>query len=218
MNQEKSFQKRATLFLIKFFAIYAILQLLIMVAPLAPLENLIAETEAGWLGLSHEENSIRFNSHAFEIVPNCTGLMSLSVMAAIIFSLKKPGLGKKTGLFLLSAAVLFPLNLLRVYLVLLAAISINAEYAEGLHVGVYLALNPELPVQQHNADQSGDSAEEYCGYHQSGSSSQALAARAYFLGLSSFGFGFGFVGIVRHLIVPQRGIYEATCLAESREL
>ena len=129
----ENFKHKATLFLIKFFLIYAILQTIILMAPLEPLQNSIAEFEAGLLGLEAEGNTIPVNSNRFEIVANCTGLMSISVLAAIIFSLRKPELKKKIMLFAAGAIILFPLNLLRVYLVIVTATTINPELAEILH-------------------------------------------------------------------------------------
>ena len=98
MEKGNGFKKKAAVFLIKFFAIYAVLQTAILAAPLAALEAWIAAVEAGALQLPAQGNRILFNSHQFEIVANCTGLMSSAVLAAIVFSLKKPGVGKKIAL------------------------------------------------------------------------------------------------------------------------
>ncbi len=134
MARIEGFEKKAAVFLIKFFLIYGILQAVILTAPLDPLENAIASLEATALGLRAEGSVIGFNSHGFEIVPNCTGLMSISVLAAVIFSLKKPSLKKKLGLLAVGTAILFPANLLRVYLVLLAAISFDPGIGGSLHI------------------------------------------------------------------------------------
>lgn len=135
--QKKEFQKRAIVFLAKFFLIYAALQALVLLLPMNSLLEFIAGTEASWLGLQAQGNAILFDSHNFEIAENCSGLVSISVLAAIIFSLRKPELRKKIALFAFGTAILFPLNLLRVYFVLLAAISFNAEIAETLHVATW---------------------------------------------------------------------------------
>ncbi len=128
----------------KFFLVYAVLQFLILEIPLDNLENFVAATEAGLLGLKATDNMVLFNSHRFEIVANCTGLMSVSVLAAIVFSLRKPGMKKKIALLALGALALMPLNLLRVYLVLLAAISFNPEAAATLHTATWFATSAAI--------------------------------------------------------------------------
>jgi len=128
------FEKKALVFLVKFFAIYSVLQYLIIAMPLAWLKQWIAGFEAGMLGLEAVGNAILLQGHRFEIVANCTGLMGISVLAAIIFSLRRPGLKAKAVVFAFGALILFPLNLFRVYLVLLAATVWGAGVAETLHV------------------------------------------------------------------------------------
>jgi len=143
---EKSFSLKAAVFLIKFFAIYIVLQSAIVVAPIEPLKEGIASFEAGLLGLEYEGNSIIFNGHRAEIVANCTGLMSISVLAAIVFSLKRPAFKKKLGLFMAGAAVLFPVNLFRVYLVLLAANEFELETFEAIHTTTWFAMSAAILI------------------------------------------------------------------------
>ena len=130
----KNFKQKSAIFLVKFFFIYAILQASILLIPLEPLQNSIAGFEASALGLKAIGNVIEYESHGFEIVANCTGLMSISVLAAIIFSLRKPDLKKKLLFFATGAIVLFPLNLVRIYLVIRAAMVLGVEFSETLHV------------------------------------------------------------------------------------
>lgn len=144
MPKAKLFREKALVFLVKFFAIYALLQLLIVSLPLGFLENGIALLEANALGLQAEGNIIFFDSHAFQIVPNCTGLAGISVLASIIFALRRPELKKKILLFAFGALALFPLNLLRLYLVLLAAVLFGPEMAEGLHIASWFAVSAAI--------------------------------------------------------------------------
>lgn len=146
MPKKRLFEKRAIIFLIKFFAIYLILQALILLAPLNWLKNSIASFQAGLLGLEAIENIIVLQGHRFEIVANCTGLMGISVLAAIIFSLKSPEMKKKVALFALGALVLFPVNLLRVYLVLLAATIWGAGIAEWLHTLTWFGVSAAILI------------------------------------------------------------------------
>ncbi len=131
------FKKKSIVFLVKFFVIYAILQFLILALPLEFFENGIAEIEAVAIGASAEGNLIELNSHSFQIVPNCTGLVGISVLASIIFGLRRPKLKKKIGLLAVGAAILFPLNLLRVYFVLWASISFSLDIGETLHIATW---------------------------------------------------------------------------------
>lgn len=138
--EKKDFGKKAIIFLIKFFLIYAIAQAAILIAPLGLLKEWIALIEASALGLQVQGNNILFNAHSFEITAQCTGLMSASVLAAIALSLKKPALWKKIALIAAGAALLFFINLFRVYLVLLAAIAFNPDAAGTLHEITWFAM------------------------------------------------------------------------------
>ena len=134
MSGIPEFKKKAILFLIKFFVIYAVLQFLILVLPIGFIENGIAEIEANAIGEGAEGNLIELEGHSFQIVPNCTGLVGISVLAAIIFALRKPKLKKKLALLCIGALILFPLNLLRIYFVLWVSIIYNPEIGETLHM------------------------------------------------------------------------------------
>jgi exosortase/archaeosortase family protein len=135
--KKQSFGKDAFFFLLKFFAIYAVFQLLILNAPLHGLESWIASLQAHALSLESAGNQVLFQGHTFEIVPNCTGLMGVSVLASIVFSLRKPAFGKKALLFAFGAAALFPLNLARVWFVLWAAIEFGPGLAETIHIATW---------------------------------------------------------------------------------
>ena len=117
----------------KFFLIYFLLQAAIQLSPLQPLQEFIAGIEAGALGLESQGSNIYTSSGLFVITASCTGLVSASVLAAIIFALKKPRLKTKVALFVGGTIALFLLNLARVYLVLLVAIRFGAETAGIAH-------------------------------------------------------------------------------------
>ena len=120
-------------FLIKFFVIFAVLQAIIWIAPLGALNEWIAGFEAGLLGLKHEGSEL-FSFDAKYIISNsCTGLVSGSILAAIVFSLKKPEFKKKIAIFGIGAALLLVINLGRVYLVILSGIKYGFDAADILH-------------------------------------------------------------------------------------
>ena len=139
-GESAGFGKGSAIFLAKFFIIYAALQFLILAAPLQGLKEWIAGIEAGALGLESSGATVFLAGHAFEIVANCTGLMGIAVLAAVVFSLRKPGIAKKLQLFALGAVLLFAVNLLRVYFVLLAASLWNPGAAESLHTATWFAM------------------------------------------------------------------------------
>ncbi len=123
-----SHSKKILVFLIKFFVIFAVAQILIEFAPLAPLNNSIAYISASALNLERNGTEITIGENSFVVSNLCTGLVSASILGAIIFSLRRPKLEKKLALFLLGTIIILLVNIPRVMLVLLAAkIGFNAE-------------------------------------------------------------------------------------------
>jgi exosortase/archaeosortase family protein len=97
------------------------------------LQNFIASFEAGLLGLESVTNAIQAGGGIFIIAANCTGLVSASILAAVVFSLKKPEFKKKLLVFVAGSFALMLLNLARLYLVLLVATSFGLIWAETVH-------------------------------------------------------------------------------------
>ena len=122
------------LFLAKFFIIFALLQALILHANLSFVEQSLALLEAKILGLESFGNKVFVNGEIFSIDANCTGLLSAAIVAAIVFSLSKPGFEKKILIFLCCAVLLFLLNIPRLFLALWAAKEFGATAAETVHV------------------------------------------------------------------------------------
>ena len=130
-------KNRVRLFLVKFFGIFLILYVLVLLAPIGILENWIAGFEAGILGLETAGNAVFINGDVFVITESCTGLVSGIILFAIIFSLGKPNLRRKILLFISGLAILMLVNLARIYLVLSAGIEFGAEYAGILHTATW---------------------------------------------------------------------------------
>lgn len=125
--------KKIIFFCAKFFIIYFVLQYLIELADLSALNNFIAYSSASLLGLGYEGNIVFVNGAIFTITNFCTGLVSASVLAAIVFSLRKPALGKKVVLFLGGLVLLLLINIPRVSLVLYSAMmGLDAELVHTL--------------------------------------------------------------------------------------
>ena len=134
-------EKKYFLFLAKFFAIFIVLHTLIYFVDLSWLQNSIAGFEAGLLNIPVQEQFVQVNSDVFEVSQSCTGLISSFILAAIVFSLKKPELKTKAVLFTLGSITLLLVNLVRVYLVLLAAQLYGLMAAHWLHVLSWFAMS-----------------------------------------------------------------------------
>ncbi|MEM4663208.1 MAG: exosortase/archaeosortase family protein [Candidatus Diapherotrites archaeon] len=137
-------RKHEFMFLIKFFLIYGTLQAGIYLADINPLTNWIASFEASLFDLENQGNVIRANGVAFVINNSCTGLVSISVLAAIVFSFRKPDLKHKLLVFLPCSLILFLVNLLRVYLVLYAGVHINHRLVEPLHISSWFLMSAAI--------------------------------------------------------------------------
>ncbi|MBI4210758.1 MAG: exosortase/archaeosortase family protein [Candidatus Diapherotrites archaeon] len=122
------------LFLAKFTAIFAAAELLINTLDFSWLENALAAYAASPIGLQAYGNTVTAGTGSFEVNASCTGLVSASVLAAIIFSLRKPDLKEKAGIFLGGTAILFALNYFRVMLVLLIGKNFGPGAAETAHI------------------------------------------------------------------------------------
>jgi exosortase/archaeosortase family protein len=133
--------KRELIFLIKFFLIYGILQAIIQIAPMDFVTEPIASFEASLLGLKSEQNSIIAGPATFVINNSCTGFVSVSVLAAIVFSFRRPELRRKLAVFVPCAVTLFFINLLRVYIVLFFGITVSYELAEPVHVASWFFMS-----------------------------------------------------------------------------
>ncbi len=120
-------------FLVKFGVIFAVLHYLVWSIPTSFLQNWIALIQSNAFGLQLNENLLLLGKQKILINPSCTGLISISILAAIIFSLTKPELKKKLQIFLFASAIMFILNLLRIYFVLWAGINFGTEYIGVLH-------------------------------------------------------------------------------------
>ncbi|MFA5125734.1 MAG: hypothetical protein WC462_01900 [archaeon] len=120
-------EKKLLFFVAKFFIIFAVLNILIELADLSFLTNFIASISASFLNAQYLHNVV-FVKSFFIITNSCTGFVSASILASIIFALRKPALKKKIILFLLGTAVLLIVNIPRIIFVLyMSKIGFNAE-------------------------------------------------------------------------------------------
>jgi exosortase/archaeosortase family protein len=126
--------KKEIIFLAKFFFIFAVLQTAILALDMSLLSETIAKTEAIALGLESYGKLITVNNELYSIDANCTGVLSMAIVASIVFSLSKPRLKEKTRIFLSTSLVLFLLNLLRILLVLWTAKTFGPGPTGTVHI------------------------------------------------------------------------------------
>ena len=125
---------RKIVFLAKFFALFFALQFLALIADLSILQNAISSGISSMAGLEYSGKFIFVKDGAFEITPSCTGLVSAAILAAIIFSLRKPEMKNKFLLLFAGAIVLFIVNYFRVLFVVIAGKEFGVATAELLHI------------------------------------------------------------------------------------
>ena len=128
------FRKNELLFLAKFFAIFLVLQYLLAAFEPFFIENSLASLEASILGLDSKGNAVYVGEIPFVVSPNCSGLLSAAVFAAIVFSLRKPDLKGKIITAAIGAVSLFLLNIGRLYVVLASGKAYGVQAAEAVHV------------------------------------------------------------------------------------
>jgi len=116
-----SHQKKLFLFLVKFFGIFAISNILLGLVNLFAFTSLLANVCGNFLGLGVSGSTVFVGVSQFVITNSCTGLVSASILGSIIFSLKKPKFEIKLVLFLWGSIALLLFNIPRLLLVLFAA-------------------------------------------------------------------------------------------------
>jgi len=130
-------EKKELIFFAKFFGIFLGLEYLIITLDFSPFQEFIATSQAAILGITSVGNLIFVKNGAFQIVPSCIGLVSGSVLAAAVFSLKKPELKQKILVFLSGFVLLIILNYFRVLLVIWTGNEFGLEIAEYVHVATW---------------------------------------------------------------------------------
>ena len=145
MQANEKLRKNAA-FVLKFLAIYIAAELIIVWLPIQGMLDWIAWVEGLLTGYTVSGNSILVSGTAFIITNSCTGLVSTSILGAIIFSLRKPEIVKKISIFLAGAIILFILNIIRIYFVVQAGAMYGAETAEQLHVASWFAMSAAIII------------------------------------------------------------------------
>ncbi|MDD3083807.1 MAG: archaeosortase/exosortase family protein [Candidatus ainarchaeum sp.] len=128
MNYSKIFSNKKTIFLLKFFIIFFVIELFILVSNLSFYNSFLAFISSSYLGFLSEGNIIFINGTKFVVDNSCTGLVSIAILAGITFSLKNIDLFKKTKLFVFGSLILLLANIPRIMIVLISAnIGFDAE-------------------------------------------------------------------------------------------
>lgn len=115
-------------FLFKFLLIFLTLFFIIEIINLSFLNNFLSEKVAKIFNLNYAENIIFGGEVNFIITNFCTGLVSISILAGIIFSFKKPIMTNKIIFFVLGALILLIANFFRIiFVILMASVGFDAE-------------------------------------------------------------------------------------------
>ncbi|MBI4043297.1 MAG: exosortase/archaeosortase family protein [Candidatus Diapherotrites archaeon] len=141
MGTRKEKMHKGIAFMLRFFALYAVLQALLVVAPLSVLQNALAGFVGSVLSIPHAGPYLFLNGAVFEITNSCTGLVSGIILASVVFAFRKPDLKTKARLFLAGFFVLFPLNVVRVLGIVWVARETNPLWAEGLHIATWFLVS-----------------------------------------------------------------------------
>ena len=121
-------------FIIKFSAIFALSEFILVYGDFTALQNIITAGVSNYFALEYAQNLIFVPGGTFAIVSSCTGLVSIAVLAAIVFSLKKPELWQKAAIFIVGASLLFALNYVRLFLVIWAGKEYGLLAGEIVHI------------------------------------------------------------------------------------
>ena len=134
-------KKEELIFLAKFFVIYGALQTIIYYADLSALTNWIALIEASFFSLPYNENKIFAENVTFVINNSCSGLVSISILAAIVFGLKNPEIRKKIPVFLISSIILFGVNIVRIAGIIYVGLTLGSHLVEPVHVASWFFMS-----------------------------------------------------------------------------
>lgn len=108
-------------FLAKFFLIFVILTAIVEILDLSVLTEWLAIVSAIPLGMVVAGSLVFVDGQIFAVTNSCTGLISASILAAVIFSLRKPELKEKVLIFIAGLTILLIVNIPRLMLVLWSA-------------------------------------------------------------------------------------------------
>lgn len=131
-------QKKHLVFIAKFTAIFLFLEFIVF-NNMVFIQEFIAQSQAQILGLESVGRFVFVKDGAFEIVPECTGIVSTSILAGIVFSLRKPELKKKLGIFFAGFLILLAVNYLRVMGIIWLGNEFGMGYAEIMHITSWFA-------------------------------------------------------------------------------
>lgn len=140
MGRDKGFEKKAALFTVKFFVVFAVLYALLLATDFVVLQEFLAELEAGLVGGESAGNIAVVNGEFFAVSQSCMGFFSGIVFLSIVFACRKPGPWKKIAVAVGGAVFLFLVNIARLYFVLLVAGAFGSAAAEWAHVGSWFAM------------------------------------------------------------------------------
>ncbi|MBI5884698.1 exosortase/archaeosortase family protein [archaeon] len=146
LEKNRNKEKLLKFFLLKFFVIFAFLYALLYIADLRFVEEFVAKASAGLIGLQAGSSTVNANGALFIINESCTGFVSIIILAATVFSLRKPDLRGKLLVFLPAGIALFALNIFRVAGVLWVGLNAGIQAAEAVHVVSWFLMSAAIII------------------------------------------------------------------------
>ncbi len=131
---ELKLNKKEIKFITKFFILFLIGTTFLYFANIEFFNNELASFIGTNSGLKFKNNSLFSQNTKFIITNECNGFFSVIILGSIIYSLKKPNFKKKTTLFLAGSLFIIPLNIIRLYFVILGNEILGFQIANTLHV------------------------------------------------------------------------------------
>ncbi len=105
-------------FFLKFVILFLFFQYILFTIDLSLVEKGLAQTISTITNYPAIENKIYTETQVFEIGPNCTGLLTLAILIALLLSLEVPKKETKVKIFLVGLPIVLLTNLARIYLLL----------------------------------------------------------------------------------------------------
>ena len=133
----------ALVFLLKFFTLFAALFTALYFTPLFFLTNFIAFIESSLLNsagfqVTQIGSLVVSSVIVFQIVNECTGLVMLSMLAALLYATPSISRNEKIRGFALFALPLLLFNLARLFATMIVGISFGQTFLDGVHLLLWL--------------------------------------------------------------------------------
>ena len=121
-------------FVIRFLAVFGIVQLSMRVLPLESFQKWLTQTVSAWMQIPFAGAYIPFEGGVFYVSPECTGLTSVGIFLALLLGFNVPSAKKKVMWGVGGGLGLLVLNVVRVGGVVSVGQTYGASAAEFVHI------------------------------------------------------------------------------------